>query len=95
MILRATELGLVAHPIACYREDQIKDVLGIPQEMAVITLIIFGKHSPEFSPLLSEKQAEDERRRPPRKPLSEIAFRDRWPVDPAQEPWIYTLAVRS
>ncbi|MGC8893391.1 MAG: nitroreductase family protein [candidate division WOR-3 bacterium] len=79
LILRATELGLVAHPIAGYREDQVKDVLGIPNDMTVITLIMVGKHSPEISPLLSEKQAEDEGRRPPRKPLSEIAFMDRWP----------------
>ncbi len=78
LILRATELGLVAHPIAGYREDEVKNVLGIPEDMTVITLVIVGKHSSEISPLLSEKQAEDERRRPPRNPLSEIAFRDRW-----------------
>lgn len=78
LVLRATELGLVAHPIAGYHEDQVKEVLGIPEDMTVITLIMLGKHSEEISPLLSDKQAEDERRRPPRKPLSEIAFRNRF-----------------
>lgn len=78
LVLRATELGLVAHPIAGYREDQVKEALGIPEDMTVITLIMVGKHSEEISPLLSDKQAEDERRRPPRKPLSEIAFRNRF-----------------
>jgi len=77
LVLRATELGLVAHPIAGYHEDQVKEVLDIPEEMTVITLIMVGKHSREIGPLLSEKQAADEVARPPRKPLSEIAFENR------------------
>ncbi len=74
MILRATELGLVAHPIAGYDEEAVKVALGIPADMTVITLLIVGKRSGALSPLLSEKQVEAERRRPDRLPLEKFAF---------------------
>lgn len=72
LILRATELGLVAHPIAGYDEDKVKDLFGIPKEMTVITLVNIGKHSATIGSLLTEKQAQGEKTRPPRKPLEEI-----------------------
>jgi len=74
IMLRATELGLVAHPIAGYREDQVKEILGIPEDMRVITLVIVGQHSETISPLLSEKQVESEEERPERLPLEEFAY---------------------
>lgn len=74
ILLRATKLGLVAHPIAGYREDQVKEILGIPDDMQVITLVNVGKHSETISPLLSEKQAESEKKRPERLPLEEFAY---------------------
>ncbi|MGD8537004.1 MAG: nitroreductase family protein, partial [Candidatus Aminicenantes bacterium] len=40
LILRATELGLVAHPIAGYSPRKTKEILEIPEEYQVITLII-------------------------------------------------------
>jgi nitroreductase len=72
--LRATELGLVAHPIAGYNEDSVKEILGIPAEMVVITLVIVGKHAETISPRLSEKQVESEKNRPERLPLEEFAY---------------------
>jgi nitroreductase len=74
IILRATELGLVAHPIAGYDEGAVKEILGIPGDMQVITLVNVGKHSDTIGPLLSEKQAESEKERPERLPLEEFAF---------------------
>lgn len=74
IILRATELGLVAHPIAGYDEGTVKEILGIPEDMQVITLVIVGKHSETIGPLLTEKQAETEKGRPERLPLEEFAF---------------------
>ena len=74
IILRATELGLVAHPIAGYREDQVKEILGIPEGMKVITLVIVGKHSETIGPLLTEKQAETEKRRPERVPVEDFTY---------------------
>lgn len=74
IMLRATELGLVAHPIAGYREDQVKEILGIPEDMQVITLVIVGEHSEAIGPLLSEKQVESEKERPERLSLEEFAY---------------------
>lgn len=74
MLLRAMELGLVAHPIAGYDENKTKEILNIPGEMRIITLIIVGKHSDEINALLSEKQAEVESERPARKDLHEFVW---------------------
>jgi len=74
IMLRATELGLVAHPIAGYKEDTVKEILGIPEEMKVITLVIVGKHSETISSLLSDKQAESEKNRPERLSLGEFVY---------------------
>lgn len=73
LILRATELGLVAHPIAGFSERKVKRILGIPDEMRVITLIILSKHSNTINPVLSEKQVEAEKKRPERLPIEEFA----------------------
>lgn len=72
LILRATELGLVAHPIAGFSPKKTREILGIPEEYRVITLIIVGKHSDTISPALSEKQVESEKKRPRRKPLEDF-----------------------
>ncbi len=79
LILRATELGLVAHPIAGFRPDEVKPMLGIPENMRLLTLVIVGKHTTVPNPILSEKQLHDEVERPPRLPLERIAFVDRIP----------------
>ena len=78
LILRATELGLVAHPIAGYDEEKAKEILHIPEEMKLITLIVVGKKSEEMSPALSEKQREMEETRPERLPFERFAFIDRY-----------------
>ncbi|MFX1300217.1 MAG: nitroreductase family protein [Promethearchaeota archaeon] len=72
LVLRATELGLVAHPIAGFDDEKVKEILEIPKEMTVITLIIVGKHSETTTELLSDKQASAEKNRPPRKKLEEL-----------------------
>lgn len=76
MILRATEMGLVAHPIAGYSPERVKEVLGVPEDYEVITLVIVGPRMEGPNPLLSEKQAAAERERPPRLPLGEFAYLD-------------------
>ena len=78
IILRATELGLVAHPIAGFKEDAVKEILDIPEEMQVITLVIVGKQAESIGPLLTEKQAGWERERPERLPLEEFAYANRF-----------------
>ena len=78
LILRATELGLVAHPIAGYSPNKTREILGIPDEYNVIALVIVGKHSEKISPILSDKQAEAEKRRPKRIPLDKFAYIDKY-----------------
>ncbi len=76
MILRATELGLVAHPIAGYNPKKVREILNIPDDLKVVTLVIVGKHSREINPLLTDKQTKTERKRPERKPLEEIIYKN-------------------
>ena len=78
LILRATELGLVAHPIAGFSPKKTREILGIPEEYQVITLIIVGKHSKQINPVLSEKQVEAERTRPERMPLEKYVYFNRF-----------------
>jgi len=78
LILRATELGLVAHPIAGYRPERVREVLGIPAEMQVVTLVLVGRHADVVSPVLSPQQAEAETDRPERLPLEQVAFMNRY-----------------
>jgi nitroreductase len=78
MILRATELGLVAHPIAGFDERKVKEILGIPGEMTVITLVNFGKKRSEMRPELSEGQITAEKERPDRMPFNQFVSIDRY-----------------
>ena len=81
LIMRATELGLVAHPIAGFDEEQTKELLGIPEEYRLISLVNIGKHSKEPNELLTEKQAEVEKKRPERKDLDEFIHIDNYEKD--------------
>jgi nitroreductase len=74
IILRATELGLVAHPIAGFSPKKTREILGIPDDMEVITLVIVGNHSDTISPVLSEKQIEAEKKRPERLPIGKFMY---------------------
>ena len=78
MTLRATELGLVAHPIAGYSPRKTREILDIPDELDVIALLIIGKRSEEINPELSEKQIEAEKRRPKRKQINEFLFHNKY-----------------
>jgi len=78
LILRATELGLVAHPIAGFDPAKAREVLGIPEDMNLITLINVGKRDEKISPKLSPDQAAGEANRPPRLALNEFAFIDKY-----------------
>jgi nitroreductase len=77
LVLRATELGLVAHPIAGYDPAKIRAAVGIPEEYVIITTVICGYPGGDDS-LLSEKQKATEKARPERKPVGENIFLDKW-----------------
>lgn len=78
IILRATELGYVAHPIAGFDEQLTKTILDIPDEMRLIALVIVSPKAEELSPLLNEKQRASEQERPARHPLEKFAFHNRY-----------------
>jgi nitroreductase len=79
MVLRATEIGLVAHPIAGYSPAKVREALGIPAEYQVITIINFGRKVGDTSGL-SEGQLEAEAKRPEREPVGKFAFMERFQV---------------
>ncbi len=66
IILRATEIGLVAHPIAGFDEDKAKKILKIPDDMQLIAMIIVGKKSSKLNSELSDYQKKSEKERPER-----------------------------
>lgn len=74
IILRATELGLVAHPIAGFKETLAKEILGIPKKMRLITLVVIGKHTETINPVLSDSMKLGEKQRPPRKSVNEFIY---------------------
>jgi nitroreductase len=78
LILRATELGLVAHPIAGFSPRKARETLGIPDSAQVITFIIVGRRAGDISPVLSAEQVEREKKRPERLPLEQVAFFNRY-----------------
>lgn len=85
LVLRATELGLVAHPIAGYSPKKTRAILGIPEDMDVLTLVIVGKKDLQINELLSDKQAQSEKKRPERLPLDRIIYHNMFDVDKFQE----------
>ena len=78
MILRATELGLVAHPIAGYNPRKTREILGIPDDIDVIALVIVGKHSDKINPDMSDKQVIAEKKRPGRIPIESFVFHNKY-----------------
>lgn len=78
LLLRATELGLVAHPFAGFKPQQVAEILGIPEDMTVIALVAVGAHNEELSSLLSEGQVRDEGERPQRLAQEEFFFENRY-----------------
>lgn len=80
LILQGTREGLTAHPIAGFTPEVVKETLGIPAEQIVVTLVILGHPGDEAA--LSEKQRADEHAERKRKPIDEVAMRDRWRAAP-------------
>jgi len=80
LMLQATELGLIAHPIAGFKQAPIKDVLEIPDPYQLITLIILG-HPNEDHSELSDKHRLEETSERTRRPLDEVVSWNRFKFD--------------
>lgn len=76
ILYKAVEVGLVAHAIAGYDQKLVKEILHIPEEMTVITLVIIGKHEEEGVANLTEKQIEAEKNRPQRLPQQNFVYEE-------------------
>ncbi|OGR76063.1 MAG: nitroreductase [Elusimicrobia bacterium GWC2_64_44] len=85
LLLRATELGLVAHPIAGFDNEAARQALGIPEGNMVLTLIIVGKKTGDMA-ALSPQQAAGEADRPPRLALENIFSVDKYDDKLAAKP---------
>ena len=80
LMLQATELGLIAHPIAGFRQEPIKDVLEIPDSYQLITLVVLGYPSEDRSTLSDKHRAEETSERT-RRPLDEVVGWNRFAFD--------------
>ncbi|MBN1858215.1 nitroreductase family protein [Candidatus Bipolaricaulota bacterium] len=77
LMVQAAELGLIAHPIAGFKQAPVKNVLGVPDSYELITLIILGYPSGDVSALSDKHQAEEASERI-RRPLNEVVCWNRW-----------------
>ncbi len=76
IILQAQKEGMIAHPIAGFKPVPIKEAVGIPEDVTLLTLIVLGY--PGDMEELSEKHRESEEAPRERKPLEEVVFRNSW-----------------
>lgn len=80
LMVQATQIGLVAHPIAGYDPLAVKRALGIPEDYILITLVVLGW--PGDPADLSEKHRELELGPRIRRPLAEVLG---WNAFPKEE----------
>jgi len=69
LVLRATELGLGTCWVAWFIQDEIRPVLGVPDDHYVLAVITLGHPAQEPNPR-SRHARED------------IVFQERWPLEP-------------
>jgi hypothetical protein len=65
--------NLETHAVAGFDPQAARQVLALPADAQVITLIIMGSHSQQVSPTLKDWQVKAETERPPRLPFEEFA----------------------
>jgi len=77
MLLQGVREGLHTHPIAGFSPLPIKEILGIPGEVTLLTLVVFGY--PGDKKALNEKHRESESGPRGRKSIKENVAFDGWP----------------
>jgi nitroreductase len=73
LMLAMAARNLEAHPVAGFAPQAVGQVLALPANAQVITLLIVGGHSQEISPALTDWQVKAETERPPRLSFEELA----------------------
>ncbi len=76
LLLQATDMDLVAHPIAGFDPEVTREVLNVPEEFDLITLIIVGK--PGNPNELSDKHRKVELGERKRTPLEQVVARNKF-----------------
>ena len=71
LILTATELGYVAHPIAGFSPSKIAKQFHIDPQPDFMACIVIGKKTEDLS-VLEERHHKEEKERPPRKDFDEF-----------------------
>ena len=71
LLLAATERNLITHPVAGFDPRAARDVLGLPEEAQIITLIMVGGRAREIFPELKDWQIKAES-----EPSSRIPFEE-------------------
>jgi nitroreductase len=71
LMIQATRMGYVAHPVAGYKPLPVKALLKIPENYTLITLINVGRHGTDLA-LLNDEQKEQETGPRIRKPIEEV-----------------------
>jgi len=74
-MIQATGMGLIAHPIAGFKPVVVKQILGIPNDYVLITLVVIAR--PGDPEKLGEKHREEELGARERKPLTDVLFWNR------------------
>ena len=76
LMIQATQMGLIAHPIAGFNPTKTKELLGIPEDYTLITLVVIGRQGDADA--LSEKHREAELGARERRPLTDVMFWNRF-----------------
>jgi len=85
LMIQATALGLIAHPIAGFKPEGVKEILAISEAYTLITLVIVGHRSDDLSDL-SEKHRAVELGLRDRKPLDHVVSWNRFSFDDPPTP---------
>ena len=83
LLLQATDLGLVAHPIAGFDPSASREVLEIPDGVQLITFVVVGK--PGNPEELSQKHRKEEETARKRKPLEEVVTRESYDFEQEED----------
>jgi nitroreductase len=81
MLLKIVEMGLVGHPIAGFSPKKAREILEIPENYSLITLIIVGKQNLDIASKLNDDQQKTELNRPKRLALEKFSFRNKFVLE--------------
>ncbi len=84
LMIQATSMGLIAHPIGGYKPEIVKAALGIPEAYVLITLVIVGH--PGDATQLSDKHRAIELGSRDRRPLDKVVSWNRFAFEDPPAP---------